>query len=161
MATLNKLLYQKLAEYIKTKLPKSYHSKFYAWFNGVGIIDQGKNITDDGIELYHLKYEGILWLDEIAFEQLNLLELIFHINAWLEHNDPLREILDMGEVDFTTQIVDDKSANVSFTIDFQEPITAVKANDGNIVVNGERYLLAPVPIYVAEHLQDIGVVRDV
>lgn len=146
------LLYQQLTKYLQSLLPESYRREFYSWIERGRIINQGADVTENSIELIHIRYNAVLYFDEFPYNQISPQELMVLIQGWLNTNDPMRCQLDLYETDFDLEILDDNTADLTFTIDFQEPITAVKNPQGMITVNGEKYALDEIEVNVADDI---------
>ena len=63
---MKKMLYQQLTNFILSRLPESYHSKFYSEMDKGKIINEGRTMTEDGIDIAWLytcnflyKYFGV------------------------------------------------------------------------------------------------------
>lgn len=125
-----KLRYKQLTDYLLSKLPERYRPRFYAWMENGRLLNQGRTVTDNGVEIARIQYEAVFFFDELPFKEINALELMAHIQLWLNENDPDREILDYYETPFDLDIINDDVADLSFTITFNEPITAVKDEKG-------------------------------
>lgn len=151
------MLYQQLLGFLQKQLPTRYRKNLLAWIDSGTVIDQGKNITDEGIEIAHIRYKATFLFNELPFNQLNVAEIMANIQIWLNENDELRALLDFAEIGFDVEIYDDSTADLTFDIEFQEPITAIKSERGKLIIDGENYQINPIPIYVAE---DVEVIND-
>lgn len=152
MATVKKFLYQQLTDFLLTKLPKRYHNNFYSWMENGKLIDQGRNVTEYGVEIAHIQYDAILWFEAFPYKEINASMLMAHIQLWLNENDEMRCRLDTQESDFDLEIIDDNTADLSFTVSFREPLTAVKDEYGELQIGGENYRLDEIEIYYAEEV---------
>lgn len=154
-----KFLYQQLTDFLLTKLPKRYHGNFYSWIENGKLVNQGKNVTVNGIEVAHLKYDAVLWFDSFPYREIQAPLIMAYIQVWLNENDLLRDQLDHYESDFDLDILDDKTADLSFTISFEEPLTAMENNEGPLMIDGVHYQLQDIEIYYAEDVE-VKVVND-
>lgn len=150
------MLYQQLLVFLQQQLPARYRKNLLAWMESGTLIDQGKNITDEGIEIAHIRYKATFLFNELPFNQLNVAEIMANIQVWLNENDELRYQLDFAEIGFDVEIYDDSTADLTFDIEFQEPITAIKSERGKLIIDGENYQINPIPIYVAEEVEVIN-----
>ncbi|MBN6067870.1 phage tail protein [Aggregatibacter actinomycetemcomitans] len=156
-----KMLYQQLTDFILGKLPKRYQANFESWIENGKLINQGKKITDDGIELAHIGYDAVLFFNEFPFNEVRPDYLMAWVQIWLNENDPVRDVLDQYEVDFDIEIVSDDIADLTFTIAFQEPLTAVKDSAGRLEIEGESYRLDEIEILTAQEVEiDADVIHD-
>lgn len=151
------MLYQKLLGFLQQQLPNRYRKNLLAWIESGSLIDQGRNVTDQGIEIAHIRYKATFLFNELPFNQLNVAEIMANIQIWLNENDELRALLDFAEIGFDVEIYDDSTADLTFDIEFQEPITAIKSERGKLIINGENYQINPIPIYIAEDVEVINV----
>lgn len=151
------MLYQQLLGFLQQQLPTRYRKNLLAWIDSGNLIDQGKNVTDEGIEIAHIRYKATFLFSELPFNQLNVAEIMANIQIWLNANDEMRSLLDFSEIGFDVEIYDDSTADLTFDIEFQEPITAIKSERGKLIIDGENYQINPIPIYVAE---DVEVIND-
>lgn len=147
-----KMRYQKLADYLLVQLPSRYSQHFYTWIERGKLINQGKNITDNGIEIAHIEYDAVFYFNELPFKEINAVELMVFIQLWLNDNDPMRYRIDDYESPFELEMINDEVANLSFTLRFIEPITAVKDKQGKLEINGERYTIEQVAVYTASEI---------
>lgn len=152
----NLMLYQQLLVFLQQKLPARYRKNLLAWMESGSLIDQGRNVTDEGIEIAHIRYKATFLFNELPFNQLNVAEIMANIQVWLNENDELRYQLDFAEIGFDVEIYDDSTADLTFDIEFQEPITAIKSERGKLIIDGENYQINPIPIYVAEEVEVIN-----
>lgn len=151
------MIYQKLLSFLQQQLPARYRKNLLAWIESGSLIDQGRNVTDEGIEIAHIRYKATFLFNELPFNQLNVAEIMANIQVWLNENDELRYQLDFAEIGFDVEIYDDSTADLTFDIEFQEPITAIKSERGKLIIDGENYQINPIPIYVAEEVEVINV----
>ncbi|UWZ92176.1 phage tail protein [[Pasteurella] aerogenes] len=155
---MKKYLYQQLTEFLLTKLPKRYHKHFYSWMEDGKLINQGSKLTYNGIEVAHIRYKAVLWFDQFPFTEIDATLLMSLIQVWLNENDLLRDTLDFHETDFELEILDEKTADLIFMIDFQEPITAMRDPQGELSIEGENYRLDEIDVYCAQQI-DVEVVK--
>lgn len=147
MANLVKeMKYQELTKHILSKIPDRYRRNFYSWIEDGYLINQGKNITEKGIEIAHLEYTAILFFDEFPYRELSATYLMAIIQLWLNENDELRDIQDEYKIKIDLDILDEKIADLTFSIQFLEPITAIEDNSGNLEIEGKKYRLNEIEI---------------
>ncbi|WGE32548.1 phage tail protein [Actinobacillus genomosp. 2] len=158
MSSVRKFLYQQLTDFLLTKLPKRYHGNFHSWMDKIKLINAGRNVTDLGLEVAHIKYDAVLWFEVFPYREISAPLIMAMIQVWLDENDAIRERLDLYETDIDLDILDDKTADLVFTINFQEPLTAQKDPNGELVIDGESYRLDEIEIYYAEEI-DVEVIR--
>lgn len=158
MATVKKMRYQQLTDYLKSKLPQSYRRSLYSWMENGRLIDQGGQCTATGIEILHVRYDAVLFFDEFPYHEISAHYVMALIQLWLNENDPLRQVLDLSETPFDLDIVDDKTADLQFTVTFQEPLTAVDDPKGALLVDGNRYRLDEIEI---DYATDVDVIVTV
>lgn len=152
MATVKRMLYQQLTDYLLDKLPRRYHGNFYSWIEDGKLIDVGRQVTDNGLEVCHLRYSGVFHFEALPFNEISPAYLMAFIQTWISENDPLRDALDESEIDFDLEIIDDNTADLIFTIHFREPLTAVKDEGGALEIEGEHYRLDEIEIYIADEI---------
>ena len=160
MAAVKKMLYQQLTDYLKSKLPQLYRNKLLSWIDSGTLINQGEQVTVDSVEMAHIRYKAVLMFDEFPYLKISASLMMALIQQWLNDNDPLRGELDFYESSFDLDISDDATATLTFDVEFQEPITAQKAKNGAIDINGEKYEIKPIEIYYAEEIEVITSVAD-
>ncbi|MDK9430972.1 phage tail protein [Gallibacterium anatis] len=153
----NLMLYQRLLGFLQQQLPIRYRKNLLAWIESGTLIDQGKNVTAEGIEIAHIRYKATFLFNELPFNQLDVAEIMANIQVWLNENDELRYQLDFAEIGFDVEIYDDSTADLTFDIEFQEPITAIKSERGKLNIDGVNYQINSIPIYIAE---EVGVIND-
>lgn len=154
----NLMLYQQLLVFLQQKLPARYRKNLLAWMESGTLIDQGKNVTAEGIEIAHIRYKATFLFNELPFNQINVAEIMAHIQLWLNENDELRYQLDFADTDFDVDIYDDDTADLTFVVEFQEPITATvvtKPAKDTLIIDGISYRINPIEIYIAEEVEVI------
>lgn len=117
-----KLKYQQLTDYLLEFLPQAYHGNFYSWIDQGDIINEGKTLTDKGEILFYLEYSATLFLTEFPHKKINPLQLMALLQDWLNSQDEERCLQDNYKTPFDLDILDDELADLSFNIDFREPI---------------------------------------
>lgn len=138
-------------------------SKFLLSISGVareqlqGFADSGDLILtgkDLGncMELGRLKYDAVFWIERFHGDA-NL--LLAHVTAWLEQNDPERQDLNLPDPEVDVSLLDRHTANVEFSIHFEESLIIVPDPDGPISYNGRSWKLDDIDIDVAEELADM------
>ncbi len=145
------MLYQQLTEFLKKQLPESYRKNLYSWIEKGSLINQGGDITPTGIEVAHIRYSATLLFNEFPYRKLSAALVMAQIQTWLNEHDELRCQLDFADCDFSLDIYDDDTADLTFDIEFQEPITAVIDPKGTLEIDGQRYKLDEIHIDHAEH----------
>ncbi|KGQ31233.1 hypothetical protein P375_08125 [Gallibacterium genomosp. 2] len=154
----NLMLYQQLLVFLQQKLPARYRKNLLAWMESGTLIDQGKNVTAEGIEIAHIRYKATFLFNELPFNQINVAEIMANIQLWLNENDELRYQLDFADTDFDVDIYDDDTADLTFIVEFQEPITATatkKPAKDTLMIDGISYRINPIEIYIAEEVEVI------
>ncbi|WP_424408081.1 phage tail protein [Pasteurella sp. PK-2025] len=141
-----KMLYQQLTEFLLTKLPERYYAHFHSWIENGKLLNQGKRVTDVGIEIAHIQYDAVLFFDEFPFREISAQKIMAYIQIWLNENDSLRDVLDEYETPFELEIINDDVADLTFTLTFQEPLTAVEDEDGEIEIDGKNYRIDDIEI---------------
>lgn len=141
-----KLLYQKLTEYLLPYLPATYQPNFYSWLVGGKIINNGGDITQEGIEICQMEYEAILWFEALPFKEVEPLKLLTLVNVWTAHHDD--EYLELNhEIDFEITPIDDQTVDLTINVKFRESIYGKFAEDGDIFTHSSRYKLNDVCIW--------------
>lgn len=153
----NLMLYQRLLGFLQQQLPIRYRKNLLAWIESGTLIDQGKNVTAEGVEIAHIRYKATLLFNELPFNQINVAEIMAHIQLWLNENDELRYQLDFADTDFDVDIYDDDTADLTFVVEFQEPITAKATPPAKdtLMIDGISYRINPIEIYIAEEVEVI------
>lgn len=156
---MRKMLYQQLTDFVLAKLPEAYRPKFYSEMDKGKIKNEGRTQTENGIEIAHIEYDAILFFEELPFKKIDPLNLIALISIWLDEiskSDEYWRLVDYEELDFELELIDDETADLTFIIPFKEPITAIKNEQGGLLINGEKYQLSEIEIDIAEEI-DVGV----
>ena len=148
-----KMLYQQLTDFILGKLPKRYQANFESWIENGKLINQGKQVTEEGLEIAHISYDAVLFFNEFPFAEIRPDYLMAWVQIWLNENDPMRDTLDQYETDFDIEMISDEVADLTFTIAFQEPLTAVKDTAGKLEIDGEKYRLDEIEILTVQEVE--------
>lgn len=159
---MRKMLYQQLTDFVLNKLPEAYHAKFYSEMDKGKIKNEGRTLTESGIEIAHIEYDAILFFEELPFKKIDPLNLIALISIWLDEVSKSEEyyrLVDYQELDFELELIDDETADLTFVIPFKEPITAIKSESGKLMIENEAYELGEVTVDIAESI-DVKVVID-
>lgn len=149
MATVKKMLYQQLTDFLLGKLPTRYQANFYSWIEDGRLLNEGRQVTYNGIELCHLSYNGIFHFEALPFNEISPAYLMAHIQIWLNEHDEIRDSLDEAEIPFELEMIDDNTADLVFTIPFREPLTAVADEKGELQIAGKAYRLDDIEIFTA------------
>lgn len=161
---MKKMLYQQLTDYLLRILPSNYRSKFYSEMEQGQLLNQGKQVTVDGMELAYISYTAVLTFEELPFKKIDPLLLMSVISIWLSEiteSEKYYNVFEYDEVNFDLQLIDDDTADLVFSINFKEPITLMFAEQGNLTLNGENYQLRDIEINIAEHFDlAIGIEND-
>ena len=152
MATVKKMLYQQLTDFLLTKLPKRYQVNFYSWIEDGKLLNEGRQVTENGIEVCHLSYNGVFHFEALPSNEISPAYLMAFIQVWVNENDQMRDVLDEGEIPFDLDIIDDKTADLIFTIAFREPLTAMEDKNGELEIGGVNYRLDSIEIFTAEEI---------
>ena len=152
MATVKKMRYQQLTEFLLTKLPKRYHGNFYSWIEDGRLLNEGRQVTENGIEVCHLSYNGVFHFEALPFNEIPPAYLMAFIQVWVNENDQMRDVLDDGEIPFDLDIIDDNTADLIFTIAFREPLTATEDSEGELKIDGVNYRLDEIEVFTAEEI---------
>ena len=153
MAAVKKMLYQQLTDFLLTKLPKRYHGNFYSWMENGKLVNQGKQVTNNGIEICHIQYDGILFFNEFPFKEISPAYLMALIQILLNENDDMRDCLENYETPFDIEIINDDVADMSFTISFQEPLTAIEDKNGELDIDNKKYSLSTIDVWIAKEIE--------
>lgn len=147
---MKKLHYQKLTEFLIANLPERYHRHFYSWMQNGKMINEGKQVTETGVEIAQIEYQAVYFFDQLPFKSISPYWLLALIQTWLNNQEqdewPFRE----PNIPFEIDMIDDNTAEFTITIDFREPITAKKDKSGNLNIHGETYRLDEIEINIAE-----------
>lgn len=156
------MLYKKLTSHILQFLPKGYQANFYSWIEDGKILNEGRNVTTYGIEVAHLEYRAELFFHQLPFTKIDPQKLMVVIQTWLNEQDIMRDWVDNYEIPFDLDIIDDTTADLSFSIQFREPILANEVDKSDLIIDGQYYEITPIDIhYTAESLEiNVSVVKD-
>ncbi|THA08086.1 phage tail protein [Rodentibacter pneumotropicus] len=152
MATVKKMLYQQLTDFLLTKLPKRYHGNFYSWIEDGKLLNEGRQVTENGIEVCHLAYNGVFHFEALPFNEISPAYLMAFIQVWVNENDQMRDLLSYDEIPFDLDMIDDNTADLIFTIAFHEPLTAMEDKDGALKIDGVNYRLDEIDVFTAEYI---------
>ncbi|MGX2949366.1 phage tail protein [Ursidibacter sp. B-7004-1] len=148
---MKKMLYQQLTDFLLTHLPQSYKANFYSWMENGKLINEGKQVTETGIEIAQLDYQAVLFFENLPFKEINPYELLALIQVWINEQD-YYQFRDF-ETPFDIEMIDDVTAELTVTISFKEPITAEKDPTGKLLIAGERYKFDEINISVVEQIE--------
>lgn len=121
-----------------------------SWADTPVIVPSGKVISDNSILLYRLTYNGIFTIERYPHKQHSAYLLFGQVGAWLMDNEPARNNGTEATIQTEIDILDDGTADIIFTIDFWEEVTAITDPNGVLVINNQHYTLADAEIDVAE-----------
>ena len=109
-------------------------------------------MTENGIEVCHLSYNGVFHFEALPFNEISPAYLMAFIQVWVNENDQMRDVLDDGEIPFDLDIIDDNTADLIFTIAFREPLTAIEDSEGKLKIDGVNYRLDEIEVFTAEEI---------
>ena len=115
-------------------------------------MNEGRQVTENGIEVCHLSYNGVFHFEALPFNEISPAYLMAHIQVWVNENDPMRDVLDESEIPFDLDIIDDNTADLIFTIAFREPLTAMEDSEGELKIEGVNYRLDEIEVFTAEEI---------
>lgn len=144
---MKKMRYQQLSDHLLKYLPEGYHANFYAWMEKGKLRNEGKQVTDTGLEIAQLDYEAVLFFDKLPFRTINPYKLLALVQVWLnEHGECNRDF----DSDFNIEMIDDSTAELDITLQFSEPITAERDDTGDLVIDGERYRFDEIDVQTVD-----------
>jgi len=112
------------------------------------IIPSGKLTSDDSIILYRLDYTATINIEAYPHKR-HAPELLFgHLCAWLMDNDAERDEIATPNVD--VDILDNETADIEISIDFEEDVHAIEDITGEISLNGKQYKILASDLYYAK-----------
>lgn len=142
---------QNLCAHLLDKTGLQRHGHFDAWANLCEVELGGKDLGH-GVEVCRLKYEAVIVLKRYPGDAF---EITAHVASWLRDHDPERFALSLDDPDMDVHLNDDDTADIDFGISFEEAVEIVPAEDGPISWQGRRWRVAPVPVDVAETLDNM------
>lgn len=153
---MRKMRYQQLTEFLLTQLPTRYHRNFYSFMQNGKLINEGRQVTETGVEVAQIEYQAVLYFDQLPFKEINPYNLLGLIQIWLnEHDDwDYRSF----ETPFNIDILDDSTAELDITLTFREPITAVQDEAGNVLINEVKHRFDEIEVYTATEIDVAEVV---
>lgn len=154
------MLYQQLTDFLLTKLPLAYQAKLTSNITQGEIVNNGRNVTEKGIELFHFPYSAVFYFDEFPYREISTADLMAWIQIWLLENDLNRSDLELSNPKMEIEILDDATAIIAFDIEFYEPIEAIEEVNGNLEFENKKYRLAQIEIAVAEQVSEVVNVVD-
>lgn len=144
---MKKMRYQQLSDHLLRHLPESYHANFYAWMEKGKLRNEGRQVTDSGVEIAQLDYEAVFFFDKLPFRTINPYKLLALVQVWLnEHGEYNRDF----ESDVNIEMIDDNTAELDITLQFSEPITAERDDEGDLVIDGERYRFDEIDVQTVD-----------
>lgn len=145
---MKKMRYQQLTDHLLRHLPASYHANFYAWMENGKLRNEGKQVTEDGVEIAQLDYQAVFYFDKLPFRTISPYKLLALVQIWLNEQDAwhYRDL----ETEFNIEMIDDNTAELEITLPFSEPMTAVQDDEGELLMAGERYRLDEIEVQTAE-----------
>lgn len=118
-----------------------------AWVENPRIIPAAKS-NGRGILLYRQAYDAVISIERFP-HKTHPAELLFaHVSAWLITNDSERD--EIAQPRTEVDILDDDTADIEISIDFEEDIYITADPAGTIDLDGTLYRLADPQIDYAE-----------
>lgn len=128
--------YVALTSFLKSlKLP----GKQGQWIENIELQVKG---TYDGTKvlLHTMQYRAVFSIEDYAYRRHSIELLEAQLVTWLGDNDDRSELDDpMPNID--VDVLDDDTADVEITLQFEEDVYIVEAEDGPIVFKGKRWQL--------------------
>lgn len=148
--------YQQLTDFLVKTLPSRYQKHLYSWIDNGRLINEGKQLTENGLILSTIEYDAIIYFDDFPFVEINPEQIMASLQIWLNEHSKSHCFYDEYQTPFDLSLMDDKTAKLQFTVKFREPLEAVKSETGNLIIDGNRYQLENVEICTAEQVNVKG-----
>ncbi len=140
---------QALSGAIKTLLPAKCHKDFDAWMQN-GTLRLTPRHGGNGLQLARLDYQAVFLIEELPFKELDPALVLATVAAWLQDFDTEREQFELPEPEYDVEPIDDRTADLTISVHFSEPLYLQPDAAGPIAYGGQRYRVAPYEVWVAE-----------
>lgn len=140
---------QALSGEIKRLLPAKCHKDFDAWMQQ-GRIELHPSNGGTGMQVARLAYQAVYLIEGLPFRELDPQLILAQVAAWLQDHDAHREAYRLGDPEYDVEPIDEKTADLAISVDFNEPLYLLPDDAGPIHYGGRRYQVAPYEVWVAE-----------
>lgn len=111
------------------------------------IIPSGIMLSENSLLLYRQDYTATINIDDYPHQE-HPAELLFaHVAAWLLENDQHRK--DIAQPIVNIEILDNNTANIEISIDFNEDVYAVEDVNGPVTLFNVTYRIMDSDTYYA------------
>lgn len=140
---------QALSQAIKTLLPAKCHKDFDAWMQN-GTLRLTPKHGGNGLQLARLDYQAVFLIEELPFKELDPALVLATVAAWVQDFDTEREQFELPEPEYDVEPIDDRTADLTISVNFSEPLYLQPDAAGPIAYGGKPYRVAPYEVWVAE-----------
>ncbi|GHA05623.1 phage tail protein [Oceanisphaera arctica] len=140
---------QALSGVIKELLPRKCHKDFDAWMQN-GTLRLAPKHGGNGMQLARLDYQAVFLIEDLPFKELDPALVLATVAAWLQDVDTEREQFELPDPDYDVEPIDDRTADLTISVQFSEPLFLLPDAAGPIAYGGQRYSVAPYEVWVAE-----------
>jgi hypothetical protein len=122
-----------------------------SWAEDAELVYDGSTVSgnDGGIVLYRQEYTAQIVIERFDHQQFAAELLFAHVVAWLIDHDPYPHNEDR-KPEFDIDILDNRKADITISIEFDEKVEILPDVDGPIVLQDQSWKLAPSVIDYAE-----------
>lgn len=101
----------------------------------------------NGYVVGRYKYDAVFEIERFNGAAFELLALV---NCWLAENDFDRETLGLAAPEISVELNDRKTCDIELVIEFDEQISIIEDESGNIPFRGLTYRVNSIPVDIAE-----------
>lgn len=128
------------------------------WTEDIGIKGRGK-VDGERVLLHEISYRAVFVIETYAYKKHPIELLLTTVITWLMENDDRSE-LDDSDPSVSPDVLDDDTASLELTINFEEDVYIVPDENGPILFKGKNWSLGDGEIDVAESIAMIVQVKD-
>ena len=129
------------------------------WTEDIDIKARGKLIGEK-VLLHEIAYRAVFAIEKYAYKQQPIELLNATLITWLMENDDRSELED-PDPSISPSLLDDETASLEITVNFEEEVYIEPAENGPIFFKGKHWALSDGEVDVAETIAlSIGIKHD-
>ncbi|RUM56287.1 MAG: hypothetical protein DSY85_03045 [Marinomonas sp.] len=129
-------------------------NKMDQWVENIQLQVSGK-YDGTNVLLYTQQYRAVFSIEGYVYRQYPIEQLCAQLVTWLGDNDDRSE-LDDPMPDIDVDLLDNDTADIEITLQFEEDVYITEAEGGNITMKGKTWGLADPAYDIAESAQVVN-----
>ncbi|WP_067095583.1 phage tail protein [Marinomonas atlantica] len=129
-------------------------NKMDQWVENIQLRGSGK-YDGTNVLLYTQQYRAVFSIEHYAYKRYPVEQLFAQLVTWLSENDDRSE-LDDPDLNIDVDVLDNDTADIEITVQFEEDVYITETEGGNITMKGKAWGLADPAYDIAESAQVVN-----